>query len=99
MDPFIGQFDQVMYVIGLFLQILGLISFGVITGWFTLYVIGQPEKNWQLQSIVFSVFLIFIALMVKHLSRGAEGAFLIGVAGSMIYWGLVKTRVKPEKKK
>jgi len=93
------DFYEVLSIIGIFIQILGLILFGVTTGWFTLHVLGQPEKNWQMQSIVSSVFLIFIALMVKHLSRGAEGAFLIGVAGSMIYWGLIKTRVKPEKKK
>ena len=93
------DFYEILSIIGIFIQVLGLILFGVTTGWFTLHVLGQPEKNWQMLSIVSSVFLIFIALMVKHLSRGAEGAFLIGVAGSMIYWGLIKTRVKPEKKK
>jgi tetrahydromethanopterin S-methyltransferase subunit D len=37
--------------------------------------------------------------MVKHLTRGAEGALLVGAAGAMIYWGLIKNREKPEKKK
>jgi len=92
-------FYEVLEIVGMFIQVLGLILFGVVTGWFTLHVIGQPEKNWQMQSIVYSVSLVFVALMVKYLSRGAEGAFLIGAAGAMIYWGLIKNREKPPKKK
>lgn len=92
-------FYDVVGVIGLFVQVLGLILFGVTTGWFTLHVINQPEKNWQLQSIVFSVFLVFSALMVKYLTPGAFGAYLSGAAGAMIFFGLIKTREKPEKKK
>ncbi len=92
-------FYDVLEIIGMFMQVLGLILFGVTAGWFTLHVINQPEKNWQLQSIVYSVFLVFVSLMAKYLSRGALGAFLIGTAGAMIYWGLIKNREKPVKKK
>ncbi len=92
-------FYDVVGIIGLFVQVLGLVMFGVTTGWFTLYVINQPEKNWQLQSIVYSVFLVFTALLARSLSPGALGAFLAGAAGAMIYWGLIKDREKPIKKK
>jgi hypothetical protein len=37
--------------------------------------------------------------MVRYLTRGANGAFLVGAAGAVIYWGLIKNREKPEKKK
>jgi len=94
-----STFNDVVGIVGLFVHILGLILFGVTAGWFTLYVINQPEKNWQLQSIVFSVFLVFIALMAQRVTPGAFGAFLTGAAGAMIYWGLIKTREKPDKKK
>ena len=94
-----SAFYDVVGFVGLLVQILGLLLFGVTTGWFTLYLINQPEKNWQLQGIVFSVFLIFSAFMVKYLTPGAFGAFLTGAAGALIYWGLIKTRSKPEKKK
>lgn len=94
-----SAFSDFVSFIGLFVQVLGLLLFGVTTGWFTLYVINQPEKNWQLQSIVYSVFLVFSAFMVKYLTPGAFGTFLTGAAGAMIYWGLIKTRDKPEKKK
>jgi xanthine/uracil permease len=92
-------FYNVAEVIGIFVQALGLGLFGVTTGWFTLNVIKQSEKNWQLQSIVYSVFLVFAALLARYLTRGAFGAFLIGAAGAMIYWGLIKDREKPAKKK
>ena len=94
-----SAFYDVVGIVGLLVQVLGLLLFGVTTGWLTLYVINQPEKNWQLQSIVFSVFLVFSAIMVKFLTPGASGTFLTGAAGALIYWGLIKTREKPEKKK
>lgn len=92
-------FYDVVGIVGLFVQVLGLVMFGVTTGWFTLYVINQPEKNWQLQSIIYSVFLVFTALIARYLTPGAFGAFLVGAAGAMIYWGLIKDREKPVKKK
>jgi len=92
-------FYQIIEILGLFVQILGLILFGVTMGWFTLHIINQSEKSWQLQSIVYSVFLVFIGLMVKYLNPGALGALLVGSSGAMIYWGLIKGRVKTPKKK
>ncbi len=92
-------FYQTIEILGLFVQILGLILFGVTVGWFTLQVINQPEKSWQLQSIVYSVFLVFIGLMVRYLTPGALGALLVGSSGAMIYWGLIKGRAKTTKKK
>jgi xanthine/uracil permease len=92
-------FYQIIEVIGLIVQILGLVLFGVTTGWFTLHVINQSDKSWQLQSIVYSVFLVFIGLMVRFLTPGALGSLLVGLSGAMIYWGLIKDRVKTTKKK
>ena len=49
-----GTFYEVIGIVGLFVQILGLVLFGITAGWFTLYVINQPDKTWQLQGIVYS---------------------------------------------
>ena len=38
-------FYQTIEILGLFVQILGLVLFGVTVGWFTLHVINQPEKS------------------------------------------------------
>ncbi len=90
---------QITEILGSFVLILGLLLFGITAGWFTLFAVNQPEKTWQLQSIVYSVFLVFIALMVRYLPPGALGAFLVGTAGALFYWGLFKNREKPAKKK
>jgi len=92
-------FYQVIEILGLIVQILGLVLFGVTAGWFTLYIVNQPEKSWQLLGIVYSVLLVFVALLVRYLTPGALGAFLVGASGAMIYWGLIKNREKPAKKK
>jgi len=92
-------FYDVIDIVGLLVQVIGMVLFGVASGWFTLKVINQPDKNWQLQSIVYSVFLVFVALLARYSTSGAFGAFLVGAAGAMIYWGLIKNREKPEKKK
>ena len=92
-------FYDIVDIIGLFVQVIGLLLFGVAAGWFTLKVIDQPEKNWQLQSIVYSVFLIFTSLLARYLTPGALGAFLVGAAGALLYWGLIQKREKPPKKK
>jgi len=94
-----GTFYDVIGIVGLFVQILGLILFGITAGWFTLYVINQPDKTWRLQGIVYSVFLVFVALLSRYLTAGAFGAFLTGTACAMFYWGLFKNRVKTDKKK
>jgi xanthine/uracil permease len=92
-------FYDVIDIVGLFVQVIGLLLFGVASGWFTLNMITQPDKNWQLLSVVYGVFLIFVTLLARYLTPGAFGAFLVGAAGAMIYWGLIKNREKPEKKK
>jgi hypothetical protein len=85
--------------IGLLIQVVGLLLFGVTSAWFTLFVIKQPEKNWQLQGIAYGVFFAFVAYILQYLTPGSYGAYLIGAAGGLIYWGLIKNREKPEKKK
>jgi len=92
-------FYQIIEIVGLIVQVLGLVLFGVTAGWFTLHIINQSDKSWQLQSIVYSVFLVFIGLMVRFLSPGSLGSLLVGLSGAMIYWGLIKDRVKTTKKK
>ena len=95
MEPFY----QVIEIIGLFVQLLGLFAFGIAAGWLTLRVIDQEEKVWQLQAIVYSLFLVFVALLARSLTPGALGIFLVGAAGALIFWGVIKKGEKPVKEK
>jgi len=84
--------ERVLTLLASAVQVLGMITFGVTTGWFTLYAFHSEEKNWQLQGLVFSVFLLFVALLARAASPGALGSFLLGAAAAFIFWGIIKGR-------
>jgi len=82
--------ERILTLLGVVGQVVGLIVFGVTAGWFTLYAFNSEEKNWQLQGLVFSVYLLFVALLARAVSPGALGGFLLGAAGAFIFWGMIK---------
>ena len=92
-------FYEIIEILGMVVQFLGLVLFGVAAGWFTIFLAKDPDQPWQLKGIVYSVFLVFVALLGRSLTAGAFGSLLLGTAGAMIFWGLVKDREKPVKKK
>lgn len=92
-------FYEVIGIAGMIVQFLGLILFGIAAGWFTVSLVKGADQPWQLKSIVYSVFLVFMALMGNVLTPGAFGSLLLGAAGAMIFWGIIKDREKPAKKK
>jgi hypothetical protein len=91
-------FPDVLGYFAALIQFLGLFLFGITSGWFTLDIIKGPDKPWQLTSIVFSIQLVFVAVLVRFLSPAGLGAYLIGLSGAMIFWGMIKNRDKTKKK-
>jgi len=73
--------DEVLRVLGVIVQALGALAFGVAGGWF--------EEDWRLRGIVYGVFFAFVAWLSRFTSPGALGAFLLGVSGAFIYWGMI----------
>jgi hypothetical protein len=92
-------FNEVIGIVGMVVQFLGLIIFGIAVGWFTVSLAKGTDQPWQLKSIVYSVFLVFVALMGSALTPGAFGSLLLGAACAIIFWGMIKDREKPAKKK
>ena len=92
-------FYDAVEILGMIVEFFGLILFGIAAGWFTISLAKGADQPWQLKGIVYSVFLVFIALVGRTLTRGAFGSLLLGAAGAMIFWGLIKDREKPAKKK
>ena len=84
------DFREVLIFLGMVSQTFGLIVFGVVVGWFTLFAFRQPEQRWELQSVVFGVFFLFVALLARFSSPGAFGGFLLGATGAFLYWGIFK---------
>ena len=92
-------FYEIIEILGMVVQFLGLVLFGIAAGWFTIFLAKDADQPWQLKGIVYSVFLVFVALLGRSLTAGAFGSLLLGAAGAMIFWGLFKDREKPAKKK
>lgn len=84
------SFREMLTFVGMLGQTIGLVIFGIVAGWFTLFSFRQPERRWELQSVVFGVFFFFVALLARFSSPGAFGGFLLGTAGAFLYWGVFK---------
>ena len=81
--------DQVLAVIARISQAAGMVVFGVAAGWFTLRAF-QGEQGWQLKAVVFGVFFAFVGWLTRFTAPGALGGFLLGAAGAIIFWGMIK---------
>jgi ABC-type Co2+ transport system permease subunit len=79
-------FDLVSFLGGM-LRLVGLLVFGIATGWFNLYAFRQPERRWELQTAVFLGFLLFSALTLYLASPGGAGAYVLGAGCALLYWG------------
>ena len=88
--------NDVLRVLGLFAQSLGMLTFGIMAGWFTLKAFNGPERRWELQAIIFAVFFLFVALLAWHTTPGAMGAFLLGASGAFLFWGVLAKKRQEE---
>lgn len=88
--------DEILRVLGVIVQALGALAFGVAGGWFTLKAFKSLEGDWRLRGIVYGVFFAFVAWLSRFTSPGAMGAFLLGVSGAFIYWGMIGKKKSDE---
>jgi len=82
-------FEDVLRILGILARALGMIAFGITSGWFTWQAFNQAEEGWQLKAIVFAVFFLFIALLARYTSPGGLGGYLLGAAGAFLFWGMI----------
>lgn len=81
--------DQVLTVIARISLAIGMVAFGIGAGWFTLRAF-RMEEGWQLKAVVYGVFFAFVGWLVRFTAPGALGGFLLGAAGAMIFWGMIR---------
>jgi len=86
MYPFEFDFTGIVYLLSLLLRTLGLIVFGVGSGWFALSAFR--DKPWQLQIAVFLGFLGFVGVAIRFLAPAALGGFTLGAGAALLIWGL-----------
>ncbi len=76
-----------MKFLGTLLRALGLLVFGLAGGWFTLHAFEREDAPWSLQVAVYLGFFAFTALIARFTSPGGLGAFALGAAAALLYWG------------
>ncbi|MCD6401408.1 MAG: hypothetical protein J7L73_05705 [Anaerolineales bacterium] len=92
------DFYAVLKLLGVLLRLLGALAFGIMGGWFSLYVIEQQKERWELILGVFLGFFFFITLFARVTSAGATGAYLLGVSSAILIWGTLRLQDRKSKK-
>jgi len=86
-------------IIGALIRLVGLVLFGLATGWLTLEFFHKAAQAWQLQIALFLGFVGLAIAMAVFLSPAALGGFGIGVGVAIFLWGLPKKQKVEEEKK
>ena len=84
--------EDSIVLLSLILRFVGLLIFGLGSGWFTLHAFRQPDKNSYLQIWVYLGFLGFTAYLTTQLTAGALGGYVLGAGLALILWGLRPVR-------
>jgi len=82
------EFTDVISFFGGMLRFLGMLVFGLSTGWFTWRAYREPARDWQLQAAAYLGFLLLSAFVIRSASAGSAGGFLLSAAGTLLYLGL-----------
>jgi hypothetical protein len=88
---------DVLTVLGVIVQPIGLLVFGVMAAWLTLKILDQEKVVWQVQAVAFGIFFAFLAYIGSWLTPGALGALTLGAGAGLVFFGLIQNREKKEK--
>ncbi len=83
-----SEVGNVISFFGSLLRLFGMFVFGLGTGWFTWRTFLQPKQDWRLQAAAFLGFLFFSAFVIRFSPAGSTGGFLLGAAGTLLFFGL-----------
>lgn len=87
---------DVLTVLGVIVQPIGLLIFGVMAAWLTLKVLDKEKVVWQAQAVAIGVFFAFTAYIGSWLTPGALGALTLGAGAGLIFFGLIQNREKKD---
>ncbi|MFH1739135.1 MAG: hypothetical protein ABIH23_09010 [bacterium] len=87
---------DILDLFGYLFRLLGMLVFGLGTGWFVLEMFHKGQHAWQLQIALFLGFAGLAVAAMYFLTPGGLGAFAIGAGAAMLVWGVKKPK-KEEK--
>ncbi len=74
------------------LRFVGLLLFGLMSGWLTMRTFTQAPKSWQVQAAATAVILFIASAMVNSPNPAAVGAYTLGAAAGIFIWGFNKDK-------
>ena len=96
---FVEDIQVFLNYIGWGVRFLGMLVFGLMSGWLTMRTFSQAAKAWQVQAAAVIALLYLATIMVNSTHPGAAGAYTLGAGVGLFIWGLNKEKgSKPAKK-
>ncbi len=86
-------------VLASLLRFVGLLVFGLGSGWLVLEFLRKGAQAWQLQIALFLGFVGLGIAMARFLSAGALAGFAIGAGVALFIWGMPKPKAKDDDEK
>jgi len=86
---------DVLEILGAFFRFLGLVVFGLGTGWLTLH--GFRKEVWQLQIAVFLGFIGVAIAMATFQTAGALAGYALGAGIAILVWGIPRPKKEDDK--
>jgi hypothetical protein len=81
---------DIIDILGAFFRFLGLLVFGLGTGWLTLHSIRK--EVWQLQIAVFLGFIGAAIAMAVFQTAGAVAGYALGAGIAILIWGIPRPK-------
>jgi hypothetical protein len=83
----------IMAFLGYLIRPLGVLVFGMATGWLTMKALKMEGEGWQLKLGVLLAFLASFVLLGHWVPGGGTlGMFGLGAGGAILAWGLMADR-------
>lgn len=91
--------DIVLWYASIVFRFLGLLVFGLTGSWLILKLVKGGDRAWQTEVAALIVFFGFAGAVLRFVTEGGQGAFLLGSGIGIIIWGIRASMDGAAKKK
>jgi hypothetical protein len=92
-------FWQIATALAIFPRFIGLLVFGLGSGWLALHIFRHHQQSWQVTAVLLVCFFGLAGAMLNFMPPGALGAYTLGAGSALLFWGLRKPDEEESSKK